>query len=63
MEMEDFIRVSYAFMTGLPGFGGGGFCMMGPDELKRQRLGYVKRWQGMLVRDMREISTAARSRK
>jgi len=56
--MIEFADIAYQFMTGLPGMGSTGFCMMGPEELKKQRITYVKYWVGRLSRDLKAISSA-----
>lgn len=34
--------------------------MMGPEELKKQRIGYVKYWHRMLVEKFAEVSKGAK---
>ena len=57
--LTDFADMAYRFMTGIPGFGSSGFRMMGPDELKGQRLTYVKYWYKQLCKDLEAVSRAA----
>lgn len=57
--MIEFANMAYAFMTGIPGFGSRGFCMMDPEVLKKQRITYVKYWMNKLNEDLREVATAA----
>jgi hypothetical protein len=51
--------MAYQYMTGLPGFGSSGFCMMGPEELKKQRLTYIKYWNKRLTNDLAAIAKSA----
>lgn len=62
IEPKEFAEMAYAFMTGLPAFGSSGFSMMGPDELKRQRITYAKFWMGHLKRDLETIRANARKK-
>lgn len=48
-------------MTGLPGFGSRGFCMMDPETLKKQRMTYVRYWKRKLDDDLKAIAAAAQS--
>ena len=50
-----------AFMTGIPGFGQRGFCMMDPEALKKQRITYVQYWMRKLNEDLRAVAAASRS--
>ncbi len=52
IELVEFGDMAYLFMTGLPAWGSAGFCVMGPDELRRQRWTYVKYW-------LRKLNAAA----
>lgn len=51
--------MAYAFMTGIPGFGARGFCMMDPKVLKEQRITYVKYWMRRLREDLQQAAAAA----
>ncbi len=52
--------MAYMFMTGIPGRGSSGFCMMDPETLKKQRITYVKYWTRKLEKDLRQIAAAAK---
>lgn len=52
--------LAYLFMTGIPGWGSSGFCMMTPDQLKKQRWTYVKYWTKKLIEDRNDVYTALR---
>lgn len=58
--MVEFANLAYAFMTGIPGFGNSGFCMMDPEVMKKQRITYVRHWLGMLNSDLQRVSSAAK---
>jgi len=58
MDLEDYANLVYMFMTGVPGWGSSGFCMMGPEELKKQRWTYVKYWANLLVKQRSEAISA-----
>lgn len=61
VDLTEFAELAYAFMTGIPTFQGGGFCMMGPDELKKQRWTYVKFWAKRLMKDLSRLNQAIHS--
>jgi hypothetical protein len=42
-------------MTGVPGMGSSGYCMMDPETLKKQRWTYVKYWLKKMNKDIREV--------
>lgn len=60
IPMELYADIAYIFMTGLPGFGGGGFCMMDPETLRRQRITYVKYWLKRYNESMSRVLSANR---
>ena len=55
----EFANMAYMFMTGIPGFGTRGFCMMDPETLKKQRITYVEYWRNQLEQDLRAVAAAA----
>lgn len=59
LGLTEFADMAYAFMTGIPSFGSQGFCMMGPDELRRQRVTYALYWLRKLNRDLSAVNQAA----
>ena len=58
MELTEFADIAYTLMTGIPGWGSAGFAMMGPDELRRQRITFVKYWIKKLGDDLANVKTA-----
>jgi hypothetical protein len=60
MDLKEFADIAYAFMTGIPARGSAGFCMMGPDELRRQRMTYVRYWMKLLGKHIDEIKAASK---
>lgn len=60
IEPKEFGDMAYVFMTGIPGFGTRGFCMMGPDELRNQRINHVRYWRRLLQSDMERALAASR---
>lgn len=52
--------MAYSFMTGYPSRFGGGFSMMDPETLRKQRFTYVKYWLRKLEKDMADIAAAAK---
>jgi hypothetical protein len=46
------------FMTGIPGFGSSGFCLMDPETLRKQRWTYVKYWRNKLINDVKHVIAA-----
>lgn len=58
--LEEYGEMAYMFMTGIPGRGSSGFCMMDPETLKKQRITYVKYWTRKLEKDLRQIAAAAK---
>lgn len=42
-------------MTGIPGWGSAGFCMMQPNVLRGERITYVRYWIKKLAEDLSKI--------
>lgn len=58
LSLTDFADIAYQFMTGIPGWGSSGFCMMDPEVLRKQRWTYVKYWLRQLNKDIRAVDKA-----
>lgn len=58
LELEEFADIAYAFMTGIPGWGSSGYCMMDPETLKKQRWTYVKYWLKKMNKDISDVVKA-----
>ena len=60
IDMIQYADMAYAFMTGIPGFGQRGFCMMDPETLNKQRITYVRYWMHKLTDDLNAAAAALR---
>ena len=62
MGMIEFADLAYAFMTGIPGFGQRGFCMMDPEVMRKQRITYIRYWMKKLAEDLRIAASALKQK-
>lgn len=58
----EFADLAYAFMTGIPGFGTRGFCMMDPEVMKKQRITYIRYWMRKLQDDLQRAAAALKAK-
>lgn len=57
---SEFIAIAYDFMRGLPTAFGGGYAMLSPSELRKQRFCYIAAWHKRLVSDYNAIVESAK---